>query len=123
MSKLPIFELFLSARESQAKTRVVFQAETQAEIFPIELDPRVGDGKWTAIGMSENAFMPRSDLVVGYVKPDGTGVVEDRWAGAYAPPLADASQGRNSIALLKSRQTFQQSFYLRSRRSTCGSFF
>ena len=41
---------------------------------------RVGDGKWTAIGMSENPFMPRSDLVVGYVKPDGTGVVEDRWA-------------------------------------------
>ena len=43
------------------------------------------------------SFQPRSDLVVGYVKPDGTGVVEDRWAGAYAPPLADASQGCNSI--------------------------
>ena len=41
--------------------------------------------------------------MVGYVKPDGTGVVEDRWAGAYAPPLADASQGCSSIDIFLSQ--------------------
>ena len=41
------------------------------------------------------------------MKPDGTGVVEDRWAGAYAPPLADASQGCNSTDIFLSQNRFQ----------------
>ena len=40
MSELPTFQDFLSVGKSQAETQVVFEAETQAKIFVIELGPR-----------------------------------------------------------------------------------
>ena len=42
MSKLPIFERFLSVGKSQAKTQVVFRAKTQAEIFLLNWPPAPG---------------------------------------------------------------------------------
>ena len=39
MSKLRIFEHFLSVGKSEAKTQVIFQAETPTNIFTIELPP------------------------------------------------------------------------------------
>ena len=39
MSKLPIFEQFLSVGEYHAKTQVIFQAQTQAKMLSIELGP------------------------------------------------------------------------------------
>ena len=39
MSKLPIFQHFLSVREFQAKSRVIFQAKTQANILLLNWAP------------------------------------------------------------------------------------
>ena len=39
MSKLPIFEHFLSVMKYQAKTQVVFQAKTQAKYFQLNWAP------------------------------------------------------------------------------------
>ena len=48
MSKLTIFELFISVvGEPQAKTQVVFQAKTQAKIVSIELPPRFQCDEYT----------------------------------------------------------------------------
>ena len=43
MSKLPIFEHFLSVGKSQAKTQVVFQAEIQAKNFLLNWAPGLGE--------------------------------------------------------------------------------
>ena len=51
MSKLPIFKLFLSVGNlTQAKTQVIFQAETQAKIVSIELGPRSHETSHPAAG-------------------------------------------------------------------------
>ena len=48
MSKLPIFEHFLSVGIPQAKTQVVFQAKTQANIFLLDLIPDTGSERQDA---------------------------------------------------------------------------
>ena len=47
---------------------------------------------WTGIAFSKNPFMPRTDLVVGYIDDDGTGVVKDMWLRSYVPPTEDDEQ-------------------------------
>ena len=66
MSKLSIFGHFLNVGKSQAKTRVVFQAKTQAKILSIELGPR-GAHNPTLAGNFPDIFFDMTSSVVGGV--------------------------------------------------------
>lgn len=48
--------------------------------------------KWVGIGFSESASMPRTDVVLGWVDPNGRVFVGDMWAVGYTAPKLDASQ-------------------------------
>ena len=66
MSKQHIFERFLSVGKSQAKTRVVFQAKTQANIFLLNWAPELREFiDHHMLKMTEGGVLRRIDTTYG----------------------------------------------------------
>lgn len=48
--------------------------------------------KWVAIGFSQSTSMPRTDVVLGWIDPNGRVFVGDMWAVGYTAPKLDNKQ-------------------------------
>ena len=68
--------------------------ETQMIKFEVDV---ISTG-WVAIGLSTNGQMLNSDMYMGYIKKDGTAVVNDRYAKGRFEPIDDMIlKGNNDI--------------------------
>ncbi|QQP49187.1 Teneurin-3, partial [Caligus rogercresseyi] len=70
---------------------------------------KVDEDVWTAIGISNDRFMPSSDIIAGYVDGNGNAVVNDMWVTTYTSPRPDEEKNlkdmtykrENGVATLK----------------------
>ncbi|KAK3090959.1 hypothetical protein FSP39_016057 [Pinctada imbricata] len=56
------------------------------------------NNQWAALGFSRNTQMAATDVVVGYVRPDGKGVLQDRYAEGKFMPSLDSSSDVNLVS-------------------------
>ncbi|CAG5128968.1 unnamed protein product, partial [Candidula unifasciata] len=59
---------------------------------------QLDSNQYFGLGFSEDQFMPDSDMVVGWVKPDGGTYLSDRWATGHRQPEEDIRQDLTEIS-------------------------